>query len=123
MIEYDCESPERVLTATPSEVVTNFYVMYEDYVLPDQRNGIYGHGRERFDVIEEILAANEGCCTRDTGWEALVTTSQEPNPEDVTSNTQWSILYDDTNLTAEVCLRRDWENKMTYQLVGNSLNR
>ncbi len=123
VIEYDCESPERVLTATPSEVVTNFYVMYEDYVLPDQRNGIYGHGRERFDSIEEILAANRGCCTRDTGWEALVAASQEPNPEDVTSNTQWSILYDDTNLTAEVCLRRDWENKMTYQLVGNSLNR
>ena len=83
----------------------------------------YGHGRERFDSIEEILAANRGCCTRDTGWEALVAASQEPNPEDVTSNTQWSILYDDTNLTAEVCLRRDWENKMTYQLVGNSLNR
>lgn len=121
VIEYDCESPERVLTATPSEEVTNFFVMYQDQVLPNQKNGIYGHGRERFDAIETILEENEGNGTRDTGWEALVAASQEPNPEDVTSNTQWSILYDDTNLTAEVCLRRDWNNKTMYELLGNSL--
>ena len=116
VIEYDCDSPERTLTATPSEEVTNFFVMYQDQVLPNQKNGVYGHGRERFDAIETILAENEGNCTRDTGWEALMAASQAPNPEDVTSNTQWSILYDDTNLTAEVSLRRDWQNKTMFQL-------
>ncbi len=37
--------------------------MYKDNVLPNQRNGVYGHGRERYDAIEEILDANVGSMT------------------------------------------------------------
>mgnify|MGYP007007090470 CR=1 FL=1 len=33
------------------------------------------------------------------------------SPQDVTSNTQWSILYDNTALTAEAVIRRDWNTK------------
>ena len=35
-----------------------FFVMYKDNVLPNQRNGVYGHGRERYDAIEEIGRAS-----------------------------------------------------------------
>lgn len=46
VLEYDCNDPARPLTVTPSRSVTNFFVMYKDNVLPNQRNGVYGHGRE-----------------------------------------------------------------------------
>ena len=49
-------------------------------------------------------------------WQALQAASQEPNPKDVTSNTQWSILYDNTNCTATIALRRDWGNKTEIDL-------
>lgn len=42
-----------------------------------------------------------------------------PNPQDVTSNTQWSILYDNTALTAEAVIRRDWNTKTSYDLASN----
>lgn len=57
------------------------------------------------------MANNKGHETIDTAWEALVASSQEPNPEDVTSNTQWSIVYNNTDLTATISLRRNWEDK------------
>ena len=54
-----------------------------------------------------------------TAWRALQASAQDPNPEDVTSNTQWSILYDNTALTAEAVIRRDWNTKTSYDLASN----
>ena len=116
VIEYDCDDPARGLVETKTEAVTNFFVMYKDKVLPNQKNGIYGHGRERYDAIEEVLDSNAGAITPDIAWQALQAASQEPNPKDVTSNTQWSILYDNTNCTATIALRRDWGNKTEIDL-------
>ena len=116
VIEYDCDDPVRPMVVTPSQQETNFFVKYKENVLPNQKNGIYGHGRERYDAIEEVLDSNAGAITPDIAWQALQAASQEPNPKDVTSNTQWSILYDNTNCTASIALRRDWGNKTEIDL-------
>lgn len=111
VVEYDCDSPERTPVVTPSRQVTNFFVMHQEKVAPNQKNGHYGHGRERFDAIEEVLddaPANEAA--HETAWRALRAASQEPNPEDITSNTQWSIVFDNKNLTADIALRRRWDD-------------
>ena len=120
VIEYDCESETRELVATPVRSVTNFFALYKDQVLPDQRNGIYGHGKERYDKMEALFDYEE-IYTKDVAWEALKAAAQEPSAEDITSNTQWSIIYDDTNLTAEIILRRNWENVIGYDLKDNTL--
>ncbi len=121
VVEYDCESETREMVVTPMRAITNFYGMYVDKVEPNQHNGIYGHGRERYDDIEAVLDADAGNETRDTAWRALQAASQLPSPEDITSNTQWSIVYDDTALTAEFVLRRDWDNSVSYDLGTNTL--
>lgn len=46
VIEYDCNSDDRKLVVTKSPAVTNFFVMYKNFVKPYQKNGVYGHGRE-----------------------------------------------------------------------------
>lgn len=120
VIEYDCESETRKMVATPVRSVTNFFALYEDQVLPNQRNGIYGHGKERYDKMEALFDYEE-VYTKDAAWEALKAAAQEPSADDITSNTQWSILYDDTNLTAEIILRRNWENVIGYDLKDNTL--
>ena len=120
VIEYDCESEARKMVATPVRSVTNFFALYEDQVLPNQRNGIYGHGKERYDKMEALFDYEE-VYTKDAAWEALKAGAQEPSAEDITSNTQWSIIYDDTNLTAEIILRRNWENVIGYDLKDNTL--
>ena len=120
VIEYDCESETRKMVATPVRSVTNFFALYENQVLPNQRNGIYGHGKERYDKMEALFDYEE-VYTKDAAWEALKAAAQEPSAEDITSNTQWSIIYDDTNLTAEIILRRNWENVIGYDLKDNML--
>jgi len=116
VVEYDCESPTRELVATPISAITNFYGMYIENVLPNQKNGIYGHGKERYDAVLEVFEQQKGNYSDDTVWDALKASSQEPNPEDITSNTQWSIDYDNTNLTADIAIRRRWTNVMHFEL-------
>ena len=121
VIEYDCESETRELKDTPMRAITNFYGLYIDQVLPNQKNGIYGHGRERYDAMEAIFDAQEGAFTEETAWDALKAAQQLPNPEDITSNTQWSIVYNNTDLTAKIVLRRHWDDVTAYALTENKL--
>ena len=119
VIEYDINGEPRELIDTPSEAVTNFFIRHVDQVLPNQKNGIYGHGRERYDAIMEILDAQRGAHTNETAWEAIRAAAQAPNPENITSNTQWSIVYNNTALTAEIAIRRHWDD-ITYYTMADS---
>ena len=121
VIEYSLDS-ERKLVATPARAVTNFFEMYKDKVKPNQHNENYGHGKERYDAMEEIFNKNEGKITNKVAWDALKAASQKPSKDDITSNTQWSILYNNTDLTAEIVIRRDWNTVTSYNLNLNEIN-
>lgn len=116
VVEYDCESETRELVATPSEAVTNFFIIYKEKALPNQKNGIYGHGRERYDAVMKVLEEEKGNYTNDTVWKAMKSAAQSPDPDDVTSNTQWSVSYNNTDLTAEIAIRRNWEDIIHIEL-------
>ncbi len=117
VVEYDCESEGRELVATPISAITNFYGMYKDKVLPNQKNGIYGHGKERYEAVLNELEQQSGNYSDDTVWAALKASSQEPNPEDITSNTQWSISYNNTDLSADIAIRRHWDDVFHFDLA------
>jgi choloylglycine hydrolase len=110
VIEYDINGEPRELIDTPSEAVTNFLIRYKDEVLPNQKNGIYGHGKERYEAVLKVLETEKGNYTGDTVWNAMKSAAQDPNPDDVTSNTQWSISYNNTDLTADIAIRRNWDD-------------
>ena len=40
VVEYDCDDPARPLVDTKTDAVTNFFILYRDQVLPNQKNGI-----------------------------------------------------------------------------------
>lgn len=63
----------------------------------------------------------DGNIPADTAWRALQASAQDPNPEDVTSNTRWSLVYDDTALTAQIALRRNWDDVIHYDLNTNTI--
>ncbi len=121
VIEYKLDEG-RELVATSVRTVTNFFEIYKDKVKANQHNDNYGHGKERYDAIEEILTKNDGKITTEIAWEALKAASQAPKEDDVTSNTQWSILYDNTDLSAEIVIRRDWDTVTYYDLSANEVN-
>ena len=116
VVEYDCESETRELVATPTEAVTNFFIIYKEKALPNQKNGIYGHGRERYDAVMKVLEEEKGNYTNDTVWKAMKSAAQYPDPDDITSNTQWSVSYNNTDLTAEIAIRRNWDDINYFSL-------
>ena len=120
VVEYDCDDPARPLVDTPAAAATNFYALYPDRVKPNQRNGIYGHGRERYDTVLKILAQQKDVLSPLTVWDALRAVAQEPDSKDITSNTQWSICFHSSALSADVALRRHWDNIFRFRLTENT---
>ena len=116
VVEYDPDSETRELIATPTEAITNFFIRYIDNVLPNQKNGIYGHGRERYDAVMKVLNDEKGSYTNDTVWNAMRAAAQNPDPDAITSNTQWSVSYNNTDLTAEIAIRRNWEDITHFEI-------
>ncbi len=129
VVEYDCDSPARELVATPVRAVTNFYALHRERVEQaaagadaGKGDGVrrYGHGLDRCERIEEVLGADEaaGRLSKASAWRALEASSQPPRPDDATGTTQWSIVYNLRTLGAEIAMRRDFSNKVSYGLGG-----
>jgi len=116
VVEFDCHDENRKMVVSDSPYVTNFYIKYKDLVLPNQKNGIYGHGRERYDKIENIFVENDMKGDNKVGWDALIAASQLPNPDNVTSNTQWSALYSINDLSYEFVLHRNWNDVYKFKI-------
>ena len=116
VVEYDLNGENRELIATPSEAVTNFFIRHKDEVLPHQKNDVYGHGKERYDAVMEILDEEKGNYTCETVWDAMKAAAQEPSPDSITSNTQWSVSYNNTDLTAEIAIRRHWDDVTLFEI-------
>ena len=75
---------------------------------------------QRYDAVLEVFDQQKDSPSNDTVWAALKAASQEPNPESITSNTQWSIAYNNTDLTAEIIIRRHWEDMTRYSLTAGA---
>lgn len=118
VVEYDCENEDRKMIVTKIDAITNFYEAYIERVKPNQKNGIYGHGKERYDNILKVLNMAANNQTEKTAWEALKASAQEPNPDDITSNTQWSIVYNNTEKNAKIAIRRKWEHVEAFEING-----
>ena len=114
-VEFDCESEGREMVVTPTDAITNFFIMYSEKIEPYEKNE-YGLGKERYNAILEVLDNNAGSVGRETAWDALMAAAQDPNPEDITSNTQWSIVFDNTDGTAEITLRRHWGDRFSFSI-------
>ncbi|MFR5794249.1 MAG: hypothetical protein ACLUI3_00850 [Christensenellales bacterium] len=66
----------------------------------------------------EVFDQQKDSPSNDTVWAALKAASQEPNPS--ITNTQWSIAYNNTDLTAEIIIRRHWEDMTRYSLTAGA---
>ena len=54
--------------------------------------------------------------TEEEAMQLLASVSRGLNPEELTSNTHWSVVYNLTKKTATVCVARDFDNPLKYTL-------
>lgn len=118
VVEWDCEKEDRPMVVTPLRTITNYFAKYEDIVISGQQNGMYGQGKERRDRVEAVIEAAGSETGKDTAWEAAQAASTAPNPESIISNTQWSVVYNITDLTHEFTLHRHWEDRFAFDTLA-----
>lgn len=106
VVEFDCDSEIREETVISAKVVTNFFIKHLDKMSDDFSK--YGHGRARYFIVYNMLCDEKIKKDNVMAWNAVKASSQKEQPDNPTSNTQWSIVYNNTDLTADVAFRRDW---------------
>ena len=129
------------LYLTWQDAVTNFYVGFadaEDCYYGDTlkerfvaAEGLtraysygYGHGYERFNILARTLdehivdlATYATVMTEEEAMDTLAAASQVYDGTDISSNTQYSVIYNSADLTAEVCVMRDYEEHYYFSLA------
>lgn len=107
VVEYNYKKKNREYTVTSKKIATNFYAFDEE---------TFGHGHKRYKKVEDII--KEKNLEEKHLWKALEKAAQKPEEGNPTSNTQWSILFDNTNRSAEIAIRRhfDEDERRTFSV-------
>ncbi len=104
----DAAAKDWTLNVLEEDHVTNFY-------LTDGWQNL-GVGQARYDIIHERLEEKNRILTEDEAMQLLQDVLQLLNPEEITSNTQWSVVYNLTRKTATVCVDKDYETRLNFRL-------
>lgn len=93
--------------------VTNFYV---DPIMAGTNDG-WGsmHGKARYRTLRDTLAANDYKLTDSQAWQLLRDVSQPPTAE-ITSQTQWSALYNLTEKTMRLAILREYGKEYRFEV-------
>ena len=104
----DAAAKDWTLNVLDEDHVTNFYLSEGWQSL--------GVGQARYDIIHNRLQEKERVLTEGEAMQLLQDVMQLLNPEEVTSNTQWSVVYNLTKKTATVCVDKDYETELHFSL-------
>ena len=88
--------------------VTNFYLTENVPYAPVR-------GKDRYDLIEQTLAFKKGVMS-EAEVMALLAVIGQAETEEATSMTQWSVVYNLTELTGRVAVVREYDNVFRFSL-------
>ena len=82
-------------------LVTNFYRLFpaDEYGFDDGE-----HGLDRFEILSQALTDAKGYFNEDEAMDTLSLAYQDVG-ESATHETQWSVVYNPTDMTAKICPR------------------
>lgn len=93
--------------------VTNFYVS------PTMAGSTDGwgsnHGKDRYETLRNTLLANKYTLKEDDAMALLSAVSQPPTAE-ITSQTQWSVLYNLTDKTLRLAVLREYGKEYNFKV-------
>ena len=112
---YPNVKPNTLDVMTDKHCVSNFYIS------PTMECSAKGpvksqHGKTRYDIMDFVLTQNNDCLTEARAMNLLDDVSQAESPTDVTSHTQWSVVYNLTERKATVCVNRNYSKPFTFYI-------
>lgn len=76
-----------------------------------------GHGFDRLLKMQQRLAACHNVMTEEEAMQLLQDVHQKYNPDEITSNTMWSVVYNLTRRTATICVNKDFAHPIHYNVT------
>ena len=76
----------------------------------------FGVGGDRLEKIRKKLDEKKRVLTEEEAMKLLQSVSQELDPKEVTSNTQWSAVYNLTKKTVTICVDKDFSKQYSFEL-------
>lgn len=110
VVEYIRPENDWVMNVVNADHVTNFYLS-EGW----QHIGV---GQARYDSLHTTLERKNRIMTMDECMDLLDVVHTDLNSEggEITSNTQWSVVYNLTKKTGIVCVEKDYSNRIPFSL-------
>ena len=101
------------------DVMTDRHCVSNFYLSPPMDCSAKGairsqHGKTRYDIMDFVLTQNNDCLTEARAMNLLNDVSQAESPTDVTSHTQWSVVYNLSERKATVCVNRNYDKPFTF---------
>lgn len=93
--------------------VTNFYVSPTMVGRPDGWGS--SHGRDRYFKMRDLLEANNYKLSTEAAWYLLADVSQPPT-EEITSQTQWTSLYNLSQRTLRLAILRKYNVQYNFRI-------
>ena len=104
----DIKAKDWTINVIDADHVTNFYLTEPWRHL--------GGGQNRYDILHSTLDEKGRVLTEDECMDLLKAVHSDLNPGEITSNTQWSVVYNLTKKTATICMNKDYTRKFHYTL-------
>ena len=111
--QYPTILPNEMNVMTDKHCVSNFYLS-PAMAMSEKGPLLSKHGRTRYDIMDFVLSQNNDTLSESDAMNLLNFVSQAENPSDVTSHTQWSVVYNLSKKEATICVNRDYAKKFSF---------
>ncbi len=109
------EVQPNTLEVIENRCASNFYIS-QTMACSNKGPVLSQHGKTRYDMMDFVLNQNNNTLSENAAMNLLNGVSQAENSKEATSHTQWSVVYNLSQLKATVCVNRDYQNKFTFNL-------
>ncbi|MEG0780423.1 MAG: C45 family peptidase [Oscillospiraceae bacterium] len=104
------EYVEDVFSVVETDHATNFLLTPGDWYN-------FGHGQDRYQILDDTLSQTDGVLNEEEAMGLLGAVSSKPNPQKPDkSTTQWSVVYDTAEASAEVVIAMDYAHPHSFDL-------
>jgi len=111
--QYPTILPNEMKVMTDKHCVSNFYLS-PAMAMSEKGPLLSKHGRTRYDIMDFVLSQNNDTLSEADAMSLLNFVSQAENPTDVTSHTQWSVVYNLSKKETTICVNRDYAKKFSF---------
>lgn len=112
--------PNEMKVMRDKHCVSNFYLS-PAMAISAKGPVLSKHGRARYDMMDFVLSQNKDTISTEKAMSLLDFVSQAESPTDITSHTQWSVVYNLSKGKATICVNRNYNKQFVFDFSNGNI--